>query len=172
MTSGTNRAPSDRSAAQPRGVAPYDSRGRRVARAVASEVSHGSFFRPSVPARPSAAASSSLQPLPAAVDHGDSGDFSHLRSGNRYMPRSAGIRGSPESAESQELSHAATCRSGEQRQATGHHLQKCDRTYHRPGTNKACAGGTCQHTCEAPVLTCVDRPLHRQRRAAGQELPR
>ena len=27
-------------------------------------------------------------------------------------------------------------------------LKKCDRTYHRPGTNMQCAGGTCQHTCE------------------------
>jgi hypothetical protein len=28
-------------------------------------------------------------------------------------------------------------------------FKKCDRTYHRPETNKMCAGGTCQHTCEA-----------------------
>jgi hypothetical protein len=28
-------------------------------------------------------------------------------------------------------------------------LKKCDRTYHRPDSNKQCAGGTCQHTCEA-----------------------
>jgi len=27
-------------------------------------------------------------------------------------------------------------------------LKKCDRTYHRPETNRQCAGGTCQHTCE------------------------
>ena len=27
-------------------------------------------------------------------------------------------------------------------------LKKCDRTYHRPETNKQCASGTCQHTCE------------------------
>jgi Phage integrase family len=27
-------------------------------------------------------------------------------------------------------------------------LKKCDRTYHRPETNKQCAAGTCQHTCE------------------------
>ncbi len=27
-------------------------------------------------------------------------------------------------------------------------LKKCDRAYHRPATNKQCAGGTCQHTCE------------------------
>ncbi len=26
-------------------------------------------------------------------------------------------------------------------------LKKCDRTYHRPATNKLCAAGTCQHTC-------------------------
>ncbi|HEY6790235.1 MAG TPA: hypothetical protein VI365_23300, partial [Trebonia sp.] len=31
-------------------------------------------------------------------------------------------------------------------------LKKCDRTYHRPETNKSCAGGTCQHTCEAPEI--------------------
>jgi hypothetical protein len=28
-------------------------------------------------------------------------------------------------------------------------LKKCDRTYHRPLTNKQCAAGACQHTCEA-----------------------
>ncbi|MCW2930190.1 MAG: hypothetical protein JWM19_1152 [Actinomycetia bacterium] len=28
-------------------------------------------------------------------------------------------------------------------------VKKCDRTYHRPDSNKQCAGGTCQHTCEA-----------------------
>jgi integrase len=27
-------------------------------------------------------------------------------------------------------------------------LKKCDRAGHRPETNKACAAGTCQHTCE------------------------
>ncbi len=27
-------------------------------------------------------------------------------------------------------------------------LKKCDRSYHRPETNKGCAAGTCQHTCE------------------------
>jgi integrase len=27
-------------------------------------------------------------------------------------------------------------------------LKKCDRTYHRPETNKKCANGACQHTCE------------------------
>ena len=26
--------------------------------------------------------------------------------------------------------------------------KKCDRTYHKPGSNKGCAAGTCQHTCE------------------------
>jgi hypothetical protein len=31
-------------------------------------------------------------------------------------------------------------------------LKKCDRTYHRPGSNKQCAGGTCQHTCEASAI--------------------
>lgn len=36
-------------------------------------------------------------------------------------------------------------------------LKKCDRTYHRPATNKQCAGGTCQHTCEARE---IDRCRH------------
>lgn len=29
-------------------------------------------------------------------------------------------------------------------------LKKCDRANHRPASNKACAAGTCQHTCEQP----------------------
>ena len=29
-------------------------------------------------------------------------------------------------------------------------LKKCDRAYHKPATNKACAAGTCQHTCDHP----------------------
>jgi integrase len=29
-------------------------------------------------------------------------------------------------------------------------LKKCDRTYHKPESNRACAAGTCQHTCEHP----------------------
>ena len=34
-------------------------------------------------------------------------------------------------------------------------LKKCDRAYHRPETNKGCAAGTCQHTCEpAEVERC------------------
>ena len=36
-------------------------------------------------------------------------------------------------------------------------FKKCDRTYHRPQTNKQCAGGTCQHTCQAPE---IDRCRH------------
>jgi hypothetical protein len=28
-------------------------------------------------------------------------------------------------------------------------FKKCDRTYHKPDSNKGCAAGTCQHTCEA-----------------------
>ena len=28
-------------------------------------------------------------------------------------------------------------------------LKKCDRTWHKPGSNRGCAAGTCQHTCEA-----------------------
>ncbi len=36
-------------------------------------------------------------------------------------------------------------------------FKKCDRTYHRPQTNKQCASGTCQHTCEA---TEIDRCRH------------
>ena len=31
-------------------------------------------------------------------------------------------------------------------------LKKCDRTYHRPETNKQCADGTCQHTCEPSAI--------------------
>ena len=27
-------------------------------------------------------------------------------------------------------------------------FKKCDRAYHRPETNRQCAGGACQHTCE------------------------
>ena len=27
-------------------------------------------------------------------------------------------------------------------------LKKCDRSNHKPQTNKACASGSCQHTCE------------------------
>ena len=34
-------------------------------------------------------------------------------------------------------------------------LKKCDRTNHRPGSNKQCANGMCQHTCEpAQVQDC------------------
>jgi integrase len=29
-------------------------------------------------------------------------------------------------------------------------LKKCDRKLHKPDTNRACAAGTCQHTCERP----------------------
>jgi integrase len=28
-------------------------------------------------------------------------------------------------------------------------FKKCDRTYHKPGSNKGCTAETCQHTCEA-----------------------
>jgi len=31
-------------------------------------------------------------------------------------------------------------------------FKKCDRTYHKPGSNKGCANGTCQHTCDASQL--------------------
>jgi hypothetical protein len=27
-------------------------------------------------------------------------------------------------------------------------FKKCDRTWHKPDSNKVCAAGTCQHTCE------------------------
>jgi hypothetical protein len=27
-------------------------------------------------------------------------------------------------------------------------FKKCDRTYHKPGSNKGCVAGSCQHTCE------------------------
>ena len=33
---------------------------------------------------------------------------------------------------------------------TGVILKKCDRRFHKPGTNRACAAGTCQHTCDRP----------------------
>jgi hypothetical protein len=34
-------------------------------------------------------------------------------------------------------------------------VKKCDRTFHRPESNKGCANGTCQHTCEpAQVEQC------------------
>ena len=37
-------------------------------------------------------------------------------------------------------------------------FKKCDRTYHRPGSNKACGAGSCQHTCEAwQVADCPHR---------------
>jgi hypothetical protein len=29
-------------------------------------------------------------------------------------------------------------------------LKKCDRRFHKPGTNRACTAGTCQHTCDRP----------------------
>ncbi len=28
-------------------------------------------------------------------------------------------------------------------------IKKCDRTWHKPGSNRGCAAGSCQHTCEA-----------------------
>jgi hypothetical protein len=31
-------------------------------------------------------------------------------------------------------------------------FKKCSREQHRPESNKGCAGGTCQHTCEAAGL--------------------
>ena len=34
-------------------------------------------------------------------------------------------------------------------------IKKCDRGYHKPGSNKGCAAGTCQHTCDpAQVPDC------------------
>jgi hypothetical protein len=34
-------------------------------------------------------------------------------------------------------------------------FKKCDRTSHRPDSNKQCANGTCQHTCDpAQVQDC------------------
>ena len=48
-------------------------------------------------------------------------------------------------------------------------FKKCDRTYHKPDSNKGCAGGTCQHTCEpgqVPAAPQVDRPLLSQFPAA------
>ena len=49
-------------------------------------------------------------------------------------------------------------------------FKKCDRSYHKPGTNKGCAAGTCQHTCEAwqvgGLPAQVDGPLLRELPAA------
>jgi hypothetical protein len=37
-------------------------------------------------------------------------------------------------------------------------FKKCDRTNHKPDSNKGCASGTCQHTCEAgQVPTCAHK---------------
>src|SRR5580658_10828745 len=37
-------------------------------------------------------------------------------------------------------------------------FKKCDRTYHKPDSNKGCASGTCQHTCEArQVPACAHK---------------
>ena len=33
---------------------------------------------------------------------------------------------------------------------TGTVLEKCDRSKHKPETNKNCAVGICQHTCDKP----------------------
>jgi hypothetical protein len=33
---------------------------------------------------------------------------------------------------------------------TGTVFKKCDRSNHKPETNKSCAVGTCQHTCDKP----------------------
>jgi hypothetical protein len=34
-------------------------------------------------------------------------------------------------------------------------LKKCDRRFHKPGSNRGCSAGTCQHTCEpAQVPVC------------------
>jgi hypothetical protein len=33
---------------------------------------------------------------------------------------------------------------------TGTSFKKCDRSNHKPETNKSCAVGTCQHTCDKP----------------------
>jgi hypothetical protein len=36
------------------------------------------------------------------------------------------------------------------RKLAGTVFKKCDRANHKPDTNKACAAGTCQHTCDVP----------------------
>jgi hypothetical protein len=37
-------------------------------------------------------------------------------------------------------------------------FKKCDRGYHKPGSNKGCAAGTCQHTCApAQVSDCAHK---------------
>ena len=51
------------------------------------------------------------------------------------------------------MSRKAVKRSNSLVQATI--IKKCDRTYHKPDSNKGCAAGTCQHTCEpAQVPDC------------------
>jgi integrase len=56
--------------------------------------------------------------------------------------------------------------------------KKCDRTYHKPGSNKGCAGGTCQHTCDAAQVpecahkwTVVYSASSRQREQSFGTLP-
>jgi hypothetical protein len=37
-------------------------------------------------------------------------------------------------------------------------VKKCDRSYHKPGSNKGCAAETCQHTCEpGQVAGCAHK---------------
>jgi hypothetical protein len=37
-------------------------------------------------------------------------------------------------------------------------FKRCDRTYHKPGSNKGCAAETCQHTCDArQVSDCAHK---------------
>jgi hypothetical protein len=37
-------------------------------------------------------------------------------------------------------------------------FKKCDRAHHKPDSNKLCAAGTCQHTCEpAQVSDCAHK---------------
>jgi hypothetical protein len=37
-------------------------------------------------------------------------------------------------------------------------FKKCSAEFHRPESNKGCANGTCQHTCEPPA---VERCAHK-----------
>jgi len=54
-------------------------------------------------------------------------------------------------------------------QLQGTIVKKCDMAGHKPDSNKWCAAGTCQHTCD-DIVRCaqVDAALLRERGAVGQ----
>ena len=57
--------------------------------------------------------------------------------------------GSLESGKSQESGKCRKSGQGSNALVQATIFKKCDRTHHKPDSNKGCAGGTCQHTCEA-----------------------